>query len=366
LPIYIVVFAALVTAGATFAETREPSLEQALSRSKTIVFGQVERLEMHRGRPIATMRVEHAARGAVSESVTFFADSIGEFQPSAVIGRRALVFLEPSTQDNPPFQIAFNGAAVLAAFRHGGEMYIAASKYGGLQLLPKQCMNVKYGLYECTARLSAVLELAHLRPMPVGASQPATFRIVVRRCAPCELQDWLERTANPGSDDCTVKIGADGVRCVRQGLASRKPFKAVVLKHGVDSSIADAVVFDGNRGQELQFDSSIEGGGSCAARVVRKPCDSVVVREGERNWLQCLGKEPEEVLCSQHDDRTESLGMPEDVSKLRCDSAAAQEGVYSSCQVRSGPPRSGEVIPPVTGRNLVCRGLAPHFFCEVE
>ncbi|HEX8699138.1 MAG TPA: hypothetical protein VF815_09905 [Myxococcaceae bacterium] len=66
----------LLLALPTWAETPAPSREEVLLQSTVIALGSVEQLDGRSGRPLATLRVEHVARGEPRDVITFYADAI--------------------------------------------------------------------------------------------------------------------------------------------------------------------------------------------------------------------------------------------------------------------------------------------------
>jgi hypothetical protein len=263
------VLVALSASTLAASDTRKPTLSDASARAQVIAYGQVEKLERRAGRSIATMRVDYLGRGEPTTSITFLAEPIGPFQPSASIGEHLLVFLEPSGERDPSLKVEFGGTAVLRVFNTKGHEYTASTRrYDGLRVPQHLCdAKVKYGLYDCSALLSVVLKDAHLPPLPNRKRLDATFRIATRNCGPCLLAPWLERSTTPASTDCgTSEIGgatSSVRRCVQEALAAGRPFKVLLPKQGVDSQIVDAVASDGRQTYWLHFDSSIEGGGEC-------------------------------------------------------------------------------------------------------
>jgi len=352
-----VLLVALCASTMAAADTRTPTLSQAAARASIVAYGQVERLERRAGRSIATMRVEYVARGEPAGWITFLAEPIGQYQPSANVGERILVFLE-SSEGDPPMKIGFNGTAVLRAFSKNGKRHVATTNHlEGLQLPERLCEpNVKFGLYGCSAKLSAVLTEAGFPSLRPRARTHGTFRVVTRQCEPCQLGPWILRSTSPSPSDCGTGTtnGASSlvIQCVRDAVASGKPFRVLLPKSGVDSEIVHAVVSDGRQVYELHFDSSIEGGGECSALVSRWPCGSLELHESEAAWLKCIDPAPRELLCSQHDARVEALTAPRDVSDLRCQ--ASQDGTYMLCKVLPNGPRAGTVIPSGRGPSLVC------------
>src|SRR5258707_12855337 len=75
---------------------QRPSLKGAAGVASFIVWGRVERFEHLDGRPLATIRVEHVAKGDAPGVLSFFAEPMGDYEPSATIGGYGLFFLEPS------------------------------------------------------------------------------------------------------------------------------------------------------------------------------------------------------------------------------------------------------------------------------
>jgi hypothetical protein len=349
-----------------------PSLAEASKRATLVVFGQVVRLEQG-ARPVATLEIEHVAKGGATGEVSFFADKVGCCLPRAIIGSRILAFLEPSGLDSPRFRFVGDTDASLDVFPHGGTYYLAMSRTTGIQLPKSVCdPSVKHGLYDCTARLDSVLAQAGLKPVPVAGHKPATFRVVTRTCPPCRLADWLQRAAGPAAQDCGTAAAKapspDAIWCASDALGQGRPFTVIVPMQGVDSDIAYAyaVSADGTKVQ-LQFDSSVEGQGAdtggCAARVSRTTCRAlsvveVAMRKRGESWLSCDGSGQEEVLCEQTQSRTEVLDQRRDVSLLRCDGSEG-ESRYDSCSILPAAGDAGAITPPRNGPSLVCYSPRP-------
>ena len=352
-----VMAAAIVANTVAAVEGRGPTLVDASGRAEVIAFGQVERLERRAGRSIATMRVEYVGRGEPREWITFLAEPIGEYEPSASVGKRMLVFLESTGQD-PSMKIAFNGRAVLSAFDKGGERYVATTNDSHRLQLPENLCDprVKFGLYGCSAKLSTVLRQAGLPPIRLQNLKHGTFRVVTRQCEPCELEPWVLQSTTSTATDCgsgTID-GANSfvVQCVGASVTSGEPFKVLLPKSGIDSKIVNAFTSDGRQAYELGFDSSIEGGGDCSARVSRWPCRSLDIHASDQDLLKCVDRGHTEALCSQYDSRVETLTAPRNVSDLRCE--AGEHAAYFSCVVLPHGPRARKVIPSSRGPTLLC------------
>jgi hypothetical protein len=116
--------------------------------------------------------------------------------------------------------------------------------------------------------------------------------------------------------------------------------------------IREAFLFDGTTVEQLTFDSSIEGGGICAARVERHACESLQAKAGE---FQCIKPRSSTQLCSQSDSRIEVLGPPQLVSTLRC----ANSERFSDCSTASD---GGFALPPSTP-DLVCHHDFGALYC---
>jgi hypothetical protein len=366
--VVVVALFALATASPGMAETRQPSFEEAVSRSTVVVLGRVERLENRNGRPVATVRVDHLVKGTSPTIVTFFADPIGDFQPSATIGKSLVAFLEPSGQDAPPLQVSFNGAGCLTAFSRNGAYYVAMSKFGGVQFSREACEpDVRLGLNSCAARLDRVLKSAKLPAPPKVPIGAATYRVRTRECPGCEFADWVARRTKPGAVDCgrtsEGPATAAEVDCVRSSLAKKQPFTVVIVVQGIDSDIAMAYLSDGSSFEQLSFDSSVEGGGTCAALVSATACESIEVRSKQRVWLRCANPGAQKTLCSQSETRVEALTAPEDVSKLACN----VEMTGGSFQCPTNPTDPGKMShPPRSGPNLLCHRWTTYLQCDPE
>jgi hypothetical protein len=364
-----ILFGALAGAGAG-ATPKLPSLAEASNRASLVVFGQVVRVEQS-ARPVATLEIEYVAKGEATGEVSFFADKVGCCLPRATIGSRILAFLEPSGLGSPRFRFVGDSDASLDAFSHGERDYVAMTRMTGIQLPKSLCdRSVKHGLYDCTARLDAVLAQAGLRPAPVAGRKPATFRVVTRTCPPCEMRDWLQRAAGPAAQDCGTAAAEvpspEAMRCATTALREGRPFKVIVPLRGIDSVMdyAYAASADGTRFQ-FAYDSSVEGqgAGGCAARVSRTACRTLSVidsapREDEETWLSCDGAGQEEVLCAQTESRTDVLDQGRDVSLLRCGESEG-EGRYDSCSILPASGDAGPITPPRKGPSLVCFSRRP-------
>ncbi len=349
--------AVLIASTVAGAQTRTPTLAQATASAQVIAYGQVEKLERRPGRSIATLRVEYLARGESTRSLTFLAEPIGQYQPSASLGEHLLVFLIPSGEVDPPMKLAFGGTGVLPAHNLGGKQFVATMQHGdGLRLPASLCdPRVKRGSYDCLAALRAVLKAAELPPLPPTQRGDATFRVALVHCESCQLASWLERsTAN--ATNCgtgTTRGPTSTVRdCVRGALDAGNPFKVLLPKPGIDSEILDAVASDGHQVYRLHFDSSIQGGGGCSALVSRASCGSLELRDGGPEWLTCLDAHDGEILCSQYDSRVETLTPATSVSELRC--GYDNEGEYTACHFGSAGAEAGKVRPPSWGPDLIC------------
>jgi hypothetical protein len=332
-----------------------PNLREAADAATVIVFGQVEKIDRSRGRPIATMHVEHVAKGNGAETMSFFADPHGQYEPSVTIGARALAFLEPIPGE-PGFQTVLKGAGCIDAFPHDGMPYVAMSGYSGMQIPAEICRKeVNYGLYECTAPLQAVLATARLVPMPTGSTRSATFRRAIRECTPCELTQALRHFSAPDAVDCS----SEPVECVRTALNTHRAFVAKADVPGIDSAISEAFVQRGEHAMRLWYDSSVEGGGSCAAAVFAEDCERVGFEKGKK--LVCKGPRERVAFCAQAKTRVELLGPATSVSQLHCAPRTA-DGRYEDCSV--GDSRVRSVAPPETGPDLVCGERVMGFSCR--
>jgi hypothetical protein len=336
------------------ASTR-PSLQETANAAKVIVFGQVVNIDRSRGRPIATVRVEHVAKGAGAETMSFFADPHAQFEPSVTIGERVLAFLEPVASE-PGFQTVLKGAGCIDAFPHDGVPYVAKSPYSGMQLPAEICgKEVEYGLYECTAPLRDVLASARLAPMAAERKQSATFRQPRRECAPCDMTAVVRQLTTADGIDCSREPG----ECVRTAMKTHRAFVAQASVPGVDSALREAFVQRGEHAVHVWYDSSVEGGGSCAAAVFVEDCERITFEKG--NNLVCKKPRGLHAVCSQADTRVELLGPANSVSKLRC-TPRRPDGRYEDCSVNDGG--GGSVVPPETGPDLVCGDSVMGFSCR--
>jgi hypothetical protein len=369
----VVVVAAVGPENARGDENRKPSVGVALERTKVIAFGQIEKLERRRGRTIATMQVEHLARGSVPPLLTYLVNLGAGFEPNPKVGDRELVFLEPSEAPEVSLQIA-SGGAVLAAFQIAGEIYVAEGELGGLRLPPGLCeRGVRRPSYACVARLSLVLGYLNLPPYFPKDKQPATFRIASQECAPCELAPWMEKSSTQGATDCGSTSLRDKsskpMACVRYALGARKPFRAVFQLQGTDTFAWRGYVSDGITTFELTYVRELIGGNSCAARVERRRCRSVEAQDpriGE--GLECVEPRESEVLCAQSGEYVDSLGPPRSVGDLRCDKGYPG-GTFLDCAVRPGSPKGSKAIPSGAGPNLICKqfgDLVERLTCQPE
>jgi hypothetical protein len=185
----------LVAGAGTGTTPKLHGLAEASKRATLVVFGQVVRVEQG-ARPIATLHIEHVAKGEAAGEVSFFADKVGCCLPRAAIGTRILAFLEPSGLESPRFRFVGDSDASLDAFNQGERNYVATTHMTGIQLPESVCdRSVTHGLYDCTAELDAALARAGLKPAPMTGRTPAVFRVVTRTCPPCEMGDWLQRAA---------------------------------------------------------------------------------------------------------------------------------------------------------------------------
>jgi hypothetical protein len=145
-----VLFGLLAGAGAG-TTPKLPALAEASKRATLVVFGQVVRVEQG-ARPVATLQIEHVAKGEAAGEVSFFADKVGCCLPRATIGSRVLAFLELSGLDSPRFHLVGDSDASLDAFPHGERDYVAMTDMTGIQLPKSMCdPSVTHGLYACTA-----------------------------------------------------------------------------------------------------------------------------------------------------------------------------------------------------------------------
>jgi hypothetical protein len=349
--------AVLIASTVAVAQTRAPTLGQAAATAQVIAYGQVEKLERRAGRSIATLRVEYLARGEPASWLTFLAEPIGQYQPSARIGEHLLAFLIPSGELDPPMKLSFGGTAVLPAYNLRGKQFVATMQHGDGLRLPKSLCDstVKRGTYDCLATLGAVLKAAQLAPLPPTQRGDATFRLELTHCEPCQLASWLERsTTNP--TDCgtgTTRGPTSTVRhCVQGALDAGKPFRVLLPKPGIDSEIVDAVASDGRQVYWLHFDSSIEGGGGCSALVSRASCGSLELQDAGPEWLKCRDPHDGEILCSQYDFRVETLTPAKSVSELRC--GYDNGGEFTACHFGPAGAETGKVRPPPRGPDLIC------------
>lgn len=341
------------------AEEPGPSLEDVLHQSSVIALGRVEQIDGRSGRPIANLRVEHIARGEPRDVIEFYADAINSI-PSVALGARVIVFLEPSGQEEPRLQLALRGAASLTVFSRKGTYYVAPGRSSSVRLPAKMCEpGIRYLGATCAASIEPFFRGAGLKPF-VAPRRAATFRAPLpRECPPCTLEDEVAKRWDSGGRDCGAAT-LDGaspqiIRCVREALRQRKPFKVVVPRRGIDSELVRTFVSDGTRIHQFYFDSSIEGGGKCSALVERHDCQALEFHEGSGEWIKCIKPGSSEVLCSQILSRVVKLTPPEAVSKLRC-AEEEQDRRYTLCAVSSAEIPGKSIVPPSDGPDLNCSG----------
>jgi hypothetical protein len=356
----VVLVAAVGSADAGGHELRQPTLGQALERAQVIAYGQVEKLEQRSGgQTIATMQVEHVARGDAPLHLTYSMDLTDGFEPHPKVGDRELVFLEPSGATDVPLKIAFGGA-VLATFKMAGKPYVGESRASGIKLPLDLCdSKAQRDPYPCVASLDAVLGSARLTPFPAMKKKPATFRIAQWTCEPCELGAWMKKTSK-GEKDCgstpSRSKRSNPAACVQGALAAKKPFRVVTELQGSDRVVRLGFVSEGATAFRLSFDSNVKGGaGTCAARIDRMRCRSLEMQQSQGSeWLRCVEPEASEVLCAQLDGRVESLTPPRSVGDLRCDKDSKRD-LFSNCAVRPGSSKRKKSVPSPKGPNLICQ-----------
>jgi hypothetical protein len=205
-------------------------------------------------------------------------------------------------------------------------------------------------------------------PPPQPERTQATFRVVRNSCEPCDFEDWIAKTVATGDLDCgRVPLRGDNsgaVKCVQSALRSKKAFHVVVEERGVDSTVLQALV-RGAAGKTsvLNYDSSVTGGGPCAAAVGIRSCEDAILSPGSKDEpVECIKPGTYQPLCSQRDHRVERLDAPRPAELLRC--AESRGGGYAHCVAADAPERKvdgKEIIPPKTGPNLVCTEINSAF-----
>lgn len=344
--------ALVLLAASLLSADREITLDEA-AKAPFIAMGLVTRLEHVGDRPLATLDVEYVGRGQLGSQIQFFADPQADCcQPSASIGAREVVFLERASKDPIRFQLVGQGAGEIRVGRVGNALVAAGSKYGGVHFPDAICdRSLSQRSEDCGCTLSSLLRYLKLaEPPPFRDSK--TFRVATRTCPACTLDDWIQRLSSPKQTDCALQPDkAQQTQCALRASSKKEPFRLTRQLNSIDSTVSEAFVSDGTKVFRLSYDSSVEGGGSCAARVGRETCASIKANKGQ--LLECVQPYERTALCEQINTRIEALGPPMPLDRLSCD----QQRV--TCQIGDGgtlPDDVHETICSDLGRMfLYCR-----------
>jgi len=90
------------------------------------------------------------------------------------------------------------------------------------------------------------------------ASKTATYRVLGHNCAPCDLKEWMDKTAPRDGIDCGESrlnaVSADGFACARKAAVDNRPFRFVYEVHGIDSEMLHAIAKTATATFEFSYD----------------------------------------------------------------------------------------------------------------
>jgi hypothetical protein len=195
---------------------------------------------------------------------------------------------------------------------------------------------------------------------------PPTVRYAVQEpCTVCDIEVSARRLAGGQALDCGRAFVGDEApfaqvqECARGAAAEGRPFLAILLLQGIDSSIIQGLVRapDGTL-SELWYDSDGTGSGmACNARISQRPCRRLMPHPEEPSRLTCERSGPRTTMCRE---REFTLGPPEDASTLEClwEVSMLSAGAYLCYRVPSGkgnvPPGTALACQPDGDRDFLC------------
>ncbi len=351
---------------------RCPTFEAAVDDADVIVWGQVIHAQHQADWVLATLQVEHVAKGEAPPTLMLRAkgeyinEDAGLVSTGASIGSYGLYFLRRPQSAAAPWEVTFGGQGFLDGFMKEGRARLAsAAVLPNVQLPPAWCEG-RDGGTTCSVDLARALRTIGLPVGKLGSRRARVYRVGDTTCEPCDFETLPELATDGGVVECRSELRGRwdpaAARCVGLALKRAKPFHFRWPLQGIDSAIEWRFVSDGKRFWLYQSDSSVTGGGDCAASVSRRACKRIVIDPdaGDREeWVRCEPASEREWLCSQDTHLTESLGPPNPIRDLHCQSID-----HKKCRAGGEPKRSDEVDLPLEGPDMVCHQSYGRLFCE--